>query len=208
MKIGVVTVLQQRDGIELKFKESVERLQEHTQEEVLLFEQPYTKKKQLGQQWNEAIQLAKGCDYVFISGCDDIYSGGLLNYYIQLLHRGFNYIGLLDFYFIDTRYSEGWYFGGHMHDRKGEPLGAGRLISTKILDEVGWDLWATEAKQGLDMQATNKLKKSKLLKPKFIKLTDTGLMAIDLKSKHNIWNATQFRVVKADVKDILTKLNV
>lgn len=140
--------------------------------------------KPLGRKFNKGLEYLrdKDFDYVFITGSDDIFQPELLDYY-ETLKGKYDYVGLTDFYFHDFQATK--YCPGFIHDRKGEPHGAGRMISRKVLEQLDFKLWDDGLNSGLDASMTKKLKPLSL-KTYVFSLKKKGFWAVDLKSKENI----------------------
>lgn len=140
--------------------------------------------KPLGRKFNKGLAYLKDkdFDYVFIAGSDDIFQPELFDYY-ETLKGKYDYVGLLDFYFHDFQMTK--YCPGFVHDRKGEPHGAGRMISRKVLEQLDFKLWDDDLNSGLDASMTKRLKPLSL-KTYFFSMKKKGFWAVDLKSKNNL----------------------
>lgn len=141
--------------------------------------------KPLGKKFNTGLNYLKDkeFEYVFITGSDDIFQPELLDYY-ETLKGKFDYVGLLDFYFHDFQATK--YCPGFIHDRKGEPHGAGRMISRKILEQLDFKLWDDEINSGLDASMTKRISKLQGIKSYFFSMKKKGFWAVDLKTKNNL----------------------
>lgn len=158
------------------------------------------KNRPLGEKWNTALKSCKSLDfeYLFITGSDDIYQPELLKYYDS---RHEDYIGLLDIYFHDFQKTK--YCPGFVHDRKGEPHGAGRRLSRKVLDRLNWQLWDNDLNSGLDASMSQRLHNfAPDISKHFINLKQKGFWAVDLKTKDcNLHQMEEYNgVIVTDMK--------
>lgn len=95
--------------------------------------------KPLGHKFNAAIKTLQGeCDRVIITGSDDIVSDNLADFYHEKTPYN-DYIGFFDCYFYSANLNRTKYWGGYTTPRRmGEPIGAGKMVSNKILNELEW----------------------------------------------------------------------
>ena len=142
------------------------------------------KNRPLGAKMNATTLAAKGSDYVICMGSDDILSPELFEVYLHYMNKGFDFIGLQDLYFYDTKSKHAIYWGGYKDNRKGKTTGVGRCLSKRMMELMDWQPWENKFNRYLDgsMDANISTCKSK----KVINLKRTGLMAVDVKSKHNL----------------------
>lgn len=102
------------------------------------FEAVYHENRPLGHKFNAAIlNLKDRVDNVITTGSDDIVSYALAKYYQD--NVSFDYVAFLDcfFYSVDLMLTKYW--GGYMTPRRmGEPIGAGKMVSYKVMDELSW----------------------------------------------------------------------
>ena len=136
----------------------------------------------LSDKFNAASEALRSMDfdYVFITGSDDIYTPGLFDYY-ESLKNEYDYAGLLDFYFTDFQQTK--YCPGFQHNRKGEPHGAGRMISKGIVEQLDFQLWDYDLNSGLDASMTRRLHAIKK-KEHFFSCKELGEIAMDLKTNN------------------------
>ncbi len=141
----------------------------------------------LADKMNKPLQIAKelNSDYVFCLGSDDIITPKLFEYYLNKAEGGYDFIGVLDFYFYHLETKKALYWAGYKGIRSGDTCGAGRMISRKILEQLDYKLWATLPNTRLDgsmQELLNNLDYSKHV----FKLKDKGFIGIDLKTNDNI----------------------
>lgn len=143
----------------------------------------------LSNKWNKAIKeaLKKDWDYCMISGSDDIYNEKLFLTYLQYIERGYEYIGVKDFFLFDSQTSQLKYWKGYENKRTGESTGAGRLISRKIIEE-SIPLYKEGINNGLDGSMTSKIKTKGLV----LSCLENKMIVLDVKSKTNIWNFEKY----------------
>lgn len=102
------------------------------------FEAVFHENKPLGHKFNAAILNLKGrVDNVITTGSDDIVSYSLAEFYHQ--NTAFDYVAFLDcfFYSVDLHLTKYW--GGYTIPRRmGEPIGAGKMVSAKVMNELSW----------------------------------------------------------------------
>lgn len=136
-------------------------------------------------------------DYILCLGSDDIIHQKLMLYYIELMKKGYDFIGTTDFYFYDTLSKKSLYWGGYREPyRKGFTAGAGRLISNKLLAKMNWKPWEIKDSLQLDGSMQDKLNFIKHSKFTF-SLKEKGLFALDIKSSTNmtpfkLWDNTEY----------------
>lgn len=153
----------------------------------------------LGRKFNHMLQVAekiKGWEYLFITGSDDVFSEGVFKRYEQLIKEGHEYIGLQDIYFMDLYSKDVRYCPGFHNDRAGEPHGAGRCISRRLLEKYEFTLWDDVINEGLDWSMTRKVKEP----CKLVNLKQENLFACDMKSGVNIHSMWEYHTFPATEK--------
>ena len=148
----------------------------------------------LSWKWQIGINRARefSPDAILIMGSDDLISNNWCEEGMLMMDED-NSIGLVGSTQIrylkledDKIIMMHWKGYGRTSKRHGEPIGAGRLISSKALDELGWLLWKAKKNGGLDGASYGEL----------IEITKVGLLdlnscfAIDVKSpgeKENLY---------------------
>ena len=164
----------------------------------------------LSEKMNKTIIKAKElqCDYVLCLGSDDIITVDLLHKYYEYMQGGYDYVGLLDFYFYDTITKKALYWAGYNDKRRGQTCGAGRMLSSWLLDKIDWRLWTGSVNKGLDSNMANTLKNIPH-RATTLKLKDLNLYAVDIKSEYNV---TPFRrwvnSYYVDAQELLYKLGI
>jgi len=136
----------------------------------------------LSAKMNATTLAAKDYDYVICMGSDDILSPELMKHYLKWMTLGYDFIGLTDFYFYDTTTRRAMYWGGYRGVRQGETVGAGRVLSSKLLKSMDWKPWGDNLSSSLDSDMNSRIK-GKQIKMSLKKL---GVFAVDIKSSTNI----------------------
>jgi hypothetical protein len=139
--------------------------------------------------------LKRGYTHFICVGSDDLLTKDLVDEYKRLIRLGYEFIGVLDFYFYELETGKASYWGGY-RDRKRfrNTCGAGRVLSRKLVESWNGKVW--EGQRYLDSSMQQKLATSDL--PKYVfKLKDKGLFAVDIKSKTNLtpfslWNNSSY----------------
>lgn len=138
-----------------------------------------------------------GYTHVICVGSDDLLSKELIYEYLTLMRKGYDYIGVTDFYFYELESGKAAYWGGYRdRNRIGHTAGAGRVISKTLLDEWDWMPWDDKDSKYLDNSMQNKLRSSIHPKTTF-SLKEKGLLAVDIKSQVNmtpfeLWDNTSY----------------
>lgn len=153
----------------------------------------------LAQKVNAPLKVAQslGVDYVLCVGSDDIIHPDLMKKYLELMKKGFDFIGLVDFYFYDTTSNKSAYWGGYREIRRlKHTCGAGRLLSRKLLNKWKWVIWDNKHNAILDNSMQEKLKSTSHSSYIF-SLRKNNLYALDIKSEINmtpfkLWDNTNY----------------
>lgn len=135
-------------------------------------------------------------DYVLCVGSDDIITQELFDIYVEEMKRGTDFVGVLDWYFYDTRTDKFAYWGGYKDSRKGHTCGAGRLLSANLMNKFKWKPWDLEHSHVLDNSMQQKLKHIEHSSYIF-SLKDKGVLGLDVKSSTNmtpfqLWDNTEY----------------
>lgn len=125
------------------------------------------------------------CDYVLCVGSDDIITNELLEIYVQYMNKQIDYVGVVDWYFFDTTTNKYAYWGGYVDSRKNHTCGAGRLISSRLLNEWHFMPWEIRHSKILDSSMQGKLKVTPHTSEIF-SLKEHNVYAFDLKSSVNM----------------------
>jgi hypothetical protein len=108
-----------------------------------------------------------------------------------------NFVGVLDFYFLEIESEKTSYWGGYRDFRRlGHTCGAGRILSKKLLKLWNWKIWENKQSNVLDNSMQDKLSTTKHTSFTF-KLKDFDLYGLDIKSSVNmtpfaLWDNTKY----------------
>lgn len=218
MKIILVTAMWQRPEVWDMFKQGVKRLrslysdveveicvagsegqtsQNRCKEDWVHYVE--IENNPLGRKMNAASLLAKTLnpDYCLLVGSDDIINNELFDLYLDSIDEEIDYTYLMDGFFYDITTKQSLYWGGYNDKRKGDSLGAGRLLSKSLLDRLEWKMWYDVKLSGmLDSAMDEKMSKLKYTS-KEIWLRDSEAILLDIKSSTNMtpfkqWNNSAF----------------
>lgn len=156
--------------------------------------------KPLGRKKNIGLQACKGIDFDFLMeiGSDDLVLNSLLDDYKKFMVK-YDFFGVREMGFLDTE------TGKCRRWSSATVYGAGRLISRKALDKVGWKLWRNEASKGLDMQSIIQLHKHGV---QYWQIpTEDHPKVIDIKSEVNIWPFNHLNGGPYEIEKILEHLS-
>lgn len=135
-------------------------------------------------------------DFVLCIGSDDIITPELMKVYEKFMRKGYDYIGVLDFYFYSIVTKKAAYWAGYRDERrKGHTCGAGRLISKRLMNKWNWAPWEIKDSKVLDNSMQHKLKNTPHNLAIFT-LKEYGVYALDIKSETNmtpyaLWDNTK-----------------
>lgn len=122
-------------------------------------------------------------DYVMIIGSDDVVSDNFLRTYEWPMSLNIDAWGWGDCYFYGDKRLYHW--RGYDPEKRFESIGAGRIFSRRLCEEVGWKFYEnTSINSGLDGQMTRTLNKSGFFIP-FANMPRDVYM-IDVKSDVNV----------------------
>ena len=97
----------------------------------------------LGDKWCHGMSIAEQYtpNAALLASSSVWYTPGYIQSMLPYLEE-YDYVGLSDMYAVDFRQNEKklLYWGGYHNNRKGQSLGAGRLLSRRILDRVDWQI--------------------------------------------------------------------
>ena len=140
----------------------------------------------LGHKFNAAIKALKGkCGNIITTGSDDITSDALAQYYKE--NVGFDYVAFFDCFFHSVELNKTKYWGGYtIPRRQGEPIGAGKMVSSKVMDDLSWSPFPAINKS-LDWHYHNAVMNIEGIELKLSYLSEIkDAYLIDLKSEINM----------------------
>lgn|GEM_PF-5722603 len=100
-------------------------------------------------------------DMVALVGGDDFITKNYFEYASERISSGDDMVGILDCYLSDIVSNKLWYWPGYEGERKGDSIGAGRIYSKKILQEMKWKPFIEESYQSYnydDERSENKVR--------------------------------------------------
>ncbi|GAX60134.1 glycosyltransferases [Candidatus Scalindua japonica] len=164
------------------------------------------KNNPLGKKWNYGLNACKKMkpDYVMILGSDDLISNNLLEAYLPYCQKGYDFLGVMDAYFFDTVSNQCIYWSGYTNHRVEESIGAGRLLSHKLLDKSNWKIWDDNLNNCLDRSMMTLINKN-IQKKEIISLKKIGAYIVDIKSKFNMGKLTDFKGKSLSYISVLSK---
>lgn len=106
----------------------------------------------IGNKFNQSCLRAKTWkpDGVLVMGSDNFISRKLLVYLLSEVQNGQYMAGVLDSYVYSTKLGKLAYNGGYINYRRGEILGAYKMLSPKLLDKFYWMPWNGRINMSLD----------------------------------------------------------
>lgn len=117
----------------------------------------------LGEKWQEGIDWARHLnpDAIMIVGSGNWFTNGWVKTLYPYLDD-YDMVGSESMYVYQIRQNDQVmiHWGGyHTNSRKGDMLGAGRLLSRRILDKVDWRIYNTSLNSGLDRSIDRTLRR-------------------------------------------------
>ena len=160
----------------------------------------------LARKFNMAAQYAEGADYCIMLGSDDFLSEATLRHYVTLFEQGHDYIGVLDWWFYNSLNGEALYWAGYNKDaNRGHTCGAGRAISKRLMQAVGWQPWEQGYDKILDTGMDVRLAKVEHTKHVF-NLKEAGLFGLDIKTEENMTKFARWpNTVPVNAAELLEK---
>lgn len=170
MVIGISTMVYGREELFKKWAENVLKTfgnipvsvacsEEHYKEIIkgFGFIPVFSENDPLGAKANDSVRALKGkVDYVITTGSDDFFSKNAKKVYKD--NFKYDFFGFLDCYFHDQRTNETLYWPGYTEKRrKGEPIGAGKMIKAELLDKMNWRPFVETINMSLDYYYTKRV---------------------------------------------------
>lgn len=145
----------------------------------------------MGLKFNLALKGARAFDpdAILVLGSDDLFTERVADAYRPFFAAEMPYVGLKDFYFLNTVDGRAAYWPGYYHTyRDGEPAGGGRLIPRRVLDACDWALWHPLARHSMDRHAFQKMASVGCAQADLITVKETGGVALSLKGPDSLWS--------------------
>lgn len=205
MKLAIVTAVWKRPEVFKLFAKSIELISKIRGLEAVVivagsegqksrrlvksfgFEYVEMDNRFLSNKFNAAAEKAKSFnpDYLMITGSDDLISVDLMRFYMKQTKKKPDIIGVLDFYYYDLVSKKSMYWSGYPPRRHGEPAGALRMISKRLMKKLDWQPFDPGRPKGIDSglwRRVNEIDHSRCI----FSMKDFGLFAVDVKSETNI----------------------
>jgi hypothetical protein len=159
------------------------------------------KNEPLGEKKNFGLKEAKKFefDYLMEIGSDDLVLNELLDSYKEKIEQGKDFFGISDAAYINSETGE----CRRLISRS--TYGAGRMISRKALELVGWNLWYDHLNRGMDNNSVSALNRKGIPYFRLSPMEFPGV--IDIKSQENIWKFNYFLGVEYDKQNFMDKLS-
>ena len=155
----------------------------------------------LAAKWNAASTAARDLDpdYVLIMGSDDLLSDTLYRALLGEMRAGTPHHGVTDLYVWDSELARAGYWPGYRAGpRTGRSIGLGRIYNREIMEACDWRLWPnSEDDHGMDGLVDERLK-AMGIELKAQSCAAWGGVALDVKSKQNIWPYDRLNRFKVD----------
>ena len=158
----------------------------------------YAPNNPLGRKWQIGLEECRKFNpkAILINGSDDILSLNWAKYCFNFIKNGYDLVGKNSWYLTDITNNNIYHFG---YVKPNIIIGAGRMISRDILDEINWNLFPVFQHRGLDTHCT-KILNNNNAKIKII--NSNKIFILSTKGMYNTLNTTE-RIINA--KTLLTK---
>ena len=125
--------------------------------------------------------------------------------YIKTVRNGYDLIGALDSYIYDSLTGSMFHFIGYTNYRFGETLGAGRVLSKKVLQMLDYRPWKNGLSKGLDKSMWDNIKPLNIMEYK-IQTKKNNFLLLGVKTDVFMSNVKLFKNINAIDKEILKKI--
>ena len=134
----------------------------------------------MGPKWNHACQMASKvrARYYLFMGSDDVMDRGMWSFYQEFNGQ---HLGLLDLFFYERASRSMAYWPGYKDARrKGEPIGACKLVSREVMDALQWAPFPDDRPNALDFDMHNRIL-ALGVQPTVLPMGQAGGIAVDVK---------------------------
>tara|TARA_B100001248_G_C27395864_1_gene465501 strand:- start:2835 stop:3701 length:867 start_codon:yes stop_codon:yes gene_type:complete len=148
----------------------------------------YTDNKPLGRKWQIGLDECKkyNPNAVLINGSDDLLSTNWVKTCYHYIHnKQFDIVGKSNWYLLDLIEKKPYKL---MYKNANILLGAGRMISRNILDQINWNLFPLNLNRGLDNHCNKIFNKNYA---KRLVISSPKIFVISLKGKYDTLNSVQ-----------------
>lgn len=142
----------------------------------------------LGTKLNAGLDMCRDSSHVIVMGSDNAFCDNAWKAYLEAINDDIDFFGFEDCYFTYPERKSCVYWKGYKGQRQGEPIGAFRMVSKRLLEEYNYRLW-DDVSLSPDAQMWRRVKKSNL-KKRIVNLKRYNAVIVDVKSQENI---TKFR---------------
>jgi GT2 family glycosyltransferase len=163
--------------------------------------QPLSNKFNFGMQYFKD----KNIDAVMILGTDNFVCTDLFKKYIKIIRNKYDLVGVLDSHLYDTISDKMFYFPGYNNHRTGETVGAGRVLSAKLLKKLKYTPWQNGLSRNLDGSMWEKLKNLNIKEYK-ISTKNNDYLMLGVKTKIFLTNIKNFKNKEKANKKLLKKI--
>jgi hypothetical protein len=156
----------------------------------------------LGNKWQAGIEFSRKFkpDAILINGSDSWLTTNWCLKSIQFLRQGYDLIGSTKFYTCNANSNKKIKIIYRTYKDRIDPVGAGRIISKKVLEKMNWKWFPIGQNRSLDIASfrnmTHKVPDSKI---KYINNIE-GLIVMDIKSK-KWFTINSFEAIKRSTKN-------
>lgn len=159
----------------------------------------HTPNNPLGNKFNQASLAAKawGADAALVMGSDNFIGPRLLKYLAGQVKQGQLMTGTLDGYIYSTALNRLALNAGYINHRRGEILGAYKMLSAKWLNKVQWMPWDCRISSSLDHSLMQRFKKTERSRFQSVKAIDAGYFCVGIKTGNDM---NQFGKGKGNIK--------
>lgn len=142
----------------------------------------------LALKWQAGIDYLKNIDfeYMVILGSDDIMNEETYKF-IDNEISDCDFMGFTDFYFYDQIKNKTYYWKGYENVRKGEPLGAGRVLTKNCINKLQGNVFYKDMQTMTDIDSYMwKRITSENVTKKIFTLKENNLFIVDIKDNKNL----------------------
>lgn len=147
----------------------------------------------LGRKWQTVLAKARsvGFDYALILGSDDLICHRLVAAYLELMACGYDDVAVRDLYFLDAESLRLIYYPGYRDGHPYKTIGAGRLLSRRVIDALDGNLWNPDLDRALDRSLHENLRDVER-KEILLSCRESGFTVLDIKSPQNLWTFRRY----------------
>ena len=159
----------------------------------------------LGKKWQKGVSICKrySPDFIIILGSDDILTLKYIETAEKYVNQGYELVSLKDWCIYNTENNKLY----NCKYKRSKSIGAGRIISKKILDRINWKLFPIDKNKTLDYYSMLNLEKGLVKK---ISVSDEELIVLSIKGPWACINKISTiinlkRYIKSDIINNVSK---